>query len=162
MTHQEFMEIVKTRQRQTLSTLDCKADEYARGDRLSNFMKASHLIGQPPELVCRGLVVKHIVALFDFLKDLERGVHQPYSRWDEKIGDTIAYLHLLDALLAIRFPDRHSICQETARESSNQPQINPFNSNTAVYGQNLQAPSTERESVQPPVSRLVGSSRPVS
>ena len=85
--------------RQTLMT---KTDEYARGDRLSNFKKVASFRDKTPEDALFGMVMKHIAALDDFIQDLDREVSQPLCRWDEKVGDIIVYMLLLDALVQER------------------------------------------------------------
>jgi hypothetical protein len=84
------------------TTLTAKADEYARGDRLSNFKKIAAFRNVTPEEACMALVVKHIVALDDFVADLDTGLVQQYPRWREKIGDIQNYMVLLDALVIER------------------------------------------------------------
>jgi hypothetical protein len=99
MNQETFDKVVGSRIDKLRSTLDAKASEYSRGDRLSNFKKIAGLRGVPAEDACMALVVKHFVALNDFVQDLkDEGVNQPYDRWDEKIGDVIAYMVLMDAL----------------------------------------------------------------
>jgi len=102
-----FQKIVNQRIEKTKQTLLAKADEYARGDRLSNFKKIAALTDSTPETACLGLVAKHIVALFDFTNDLEQGTLQSQERWDEKIGDIVAYMVLMDALVQER--EKHDI-----------------------------------------------------
>jgi len=105
METEQFNEIVRKRLIATSDTLTHKADEYARGDRLSNFKQIAHLTGYTPEKALGGLVAKHIVALYDFINDLDSGMSQPYCRWNEKIGDIIAYMILLDATILEKYPD---------------------------------------------------------
>jgi hypothetical protein len=102
METKQFEEIVRNRLQSIITTLTAKADEYARGDRLSNFKTAGALQGCTPERALGGLVAKHIVALYDFINDIDRGVVQSPERWNEKIGDIIAYMCLLDALIVER------------------------------------------------------------
>jgi len=102
MQTEQFNNVVAERLNNVKSTLIAKADEYARGDRLSNFKKIAGLNDCAPEKALWILVNKHIVALNDFINDLEKDVHQPYSRWDEKIGDIMAYMALLDAMIIER------------------------------------------------------------
>ncbi len=48
-------------------------------------------------------MVKHSVALYDFIREIEDGKPaRPYPYWDEKIGDIQAYLCLLDAMILER------------------------------------------------------------
>lgn len=101
MDNQEFNEILDQQLLQTKNTLTNKADEYARGkDRLSNFKKISAMMGVTNPHALLGLVMKHIVALVDFVNDLDAEILQPQDRWDEKIGDIIAYMILLKALVS--------------------------------------------------------------
>ena len=102
MDNKHFQDIVQKRLDKTKATLSAKADEYARGDRLSNFKQIAHLLNVTPEKALMGLVAKHIVALVDFVNDIDKGVVQPYPRWDEKIGDINAYMILLDAIVQER------------------------------------------------------------
>ncbi len=102
MRTEEFGKIVRERLKKTEDTLILKAAEYARGDRLSNFKQIAHLLGVTPEKALVGLVAKHIVALVDFVNDIDKGVVQEYPKWDEKIGDINAYMILLDAMIQER------------------------------------------------------------
>ena len=103
MNEQEFTEtIVSNRLYLTEKILGAKGKEYARGDRLSNFKKAAILMGCTPERALFGFVSKHIVALSDFVGDLEKGHVQALEQWDEKLGDIIVYMILLEALVIER------------------------------------------------------------
>ncbi len=98
MKQDEFKLIVDNRLFKIEKILGAKADEYARGDRLSNFKKAAALLETTPEKALLGFVAKHIVALTDFVNDLDDGKIQSLERWDEKIGDICNYMVLLEAL----------------------------------------------------------------
>jgi hypothetical protein len=103
MTNDEFVNnIVNNRLFLTEKTLGKKADEYAHGDRLSNFKKAAGLLGTTPEAALFGFVAKHIIALSDFVADLSEGKNQSLERWTEKTGDIICYMILLEALVIER------------------------------------------------------------
>lgn len=82
--------------------LAAKAEEYAHGDRLSNFKKTAEFLDCTPEKALWGFVTKHIIALNDFIADLEKGRMVPIEQWEEKIGDIRNYMILLDALVAER------------------------------------------------------------
>ena len=99
MESEQFGFIVHNRLSSVEKTLDSKTDEYARGDRLSNFKQIAGLLSCTPEKALIGLVAKHIVATVDFINDIDRGVLQDYGKWDEKIGDIMAYMVLLDTLV---------------------------------------------------------------
>ena len=99
----EFEDIIlKNRLYLTEKTLGAKADEYARGDRLSNFKKAASLMNCSPERALFGFVAKHIIALSDFIGDLESNKNQTPERWTEKIQDIICYMILLEGLVIER------------------------------------------------------------
>lgn len=103
MDTEQFEDIVvNNRLYLTEKVLGSKADEYARGDRLSNFKKAAELMNCTPERALFGFVTKHIVALSDFVNDLEDGLNQTPERWTEKTGDIINYMILLEALVIER------------------------------------------------------------
>ena len=113
MNNETFNNIVSDRLAHVKDTLTAKADEYARGDRLSNFKKIADMLDSTPEKALIGLVSKHWIALLDFIADLNKPVIQPYQRWDEKTTDIMAYMVLLDALVQERithaqtqYPDR--------------------------------------------------------
>ncbi len=104
MNTQEFEDVVLNNRLFLIEkTLGSKADEYARaGDRLSNFKKAAQLMNCTPEKALFGFVAKHMVALSDFVNDLDNGVNQTPERWVEKTGDIINYMVLLEALVIER------------------------------------------------------------
>ncbi len=102
MINEQFQKIVDAQLADIKATLIAKADEYARGDRLSNFKRIAALRDITPEDALLGLISKHIVAIYDFVDDIGVGTVQPIERWDEKIGDVIAYMILLKALVTER------------------------------------------------------------
>lgn len=102
MTDQEFEAVLKTRIEKIKSVLGKKAAEYARGDRLSNFKKASVAMGCSPEQACVAFWMKHVISLNDLVNDLKSDKTAPAEMWDEKIGDAINYLILLDGLISER------------------------------------------------------------
>jgi len=102
MNQEQFDQLLKNRLYTTRNTLSSKGEEYARGDRLSNFKKIASMTGVTPERALWQLVSKHIVALGDFINDLDNGTTQPTDRWDEKYGDVVAYMCLLEALVVER------------------------------------------------------------
>lgn len=107
MTDVEFSEVFERRMAQSGLTLVKKATEYARGDRLSNFKKAAGALACSPEKALVGMLIKHLISIIDLVDDVERGALADYPLWDEKIGDAINYLILLDALVQERGGHRH-------------------------------------------------------
>ena len=102
MTPQQFNVVLSVRLQKTRALLAKKGKEYAREDRLSNFKKAAALMGGRPEAACFGFLAKHLVSIADLVGDLEGGLEAPLPMWEEKIGDAVAYLVLLEALVTER------------------------------------------------------------
>ena len=86
----------------TRQVLANKAKEYARGDRLSNFKKAAFALSCTPEEECVNLWLKHVISIVDLVQDLGKGNIVAQAMWEEKIGDAVNYLILLEGLLADR------------------------------------------------------------
>ena len=99
----EFELLVNNRLFLTEKVLGQKADEYVLAeDRLSNFKRAAALQQCTPEKSLLGFVTKHIVALYDFVDKLEAGQVEDLLRWNEKLGDIINYMILLEGLVIER------------------------------------------------------------
>lgn len=97
MNAEQFNLHVKERISKCLDTLGVKAQEYAHDyDRLRAFRAAGVLEHSSAEKALGGMLAKHIVSIYDMLND---PFHHSQAKWDEKIGDAINYLLLLDALL---------------------------------------------------------------
>ena len=85
------------------STLLVKAKEYARnGDRLHNFNKGSKQYEKPREQVIYDFMQKHLISFDDMMNDLNGGDIKSIFMWEEKIGDIINYMVLLEASLKHR------------------------------------------------------------
>ena len=102
MTEIQFLHVLLERQVRISAVLARKAAEYTRGDRLSNFKRAAAMLNCTPEQACLGFWAKHVVSIMDFVKDIEHGELASEAMWDEKIGDAISYLILLEALIKDR------------------------------------------------------------
>ncbi|SRR5258706_429092 len=100
MLAEKFNEILEARLAEIRQRLGSKASEYSRNeDRLSNFKKAAHLMGCSMERAMLGTWSKHVVSITDFILDVEKGITHSDTAWNEKIGDTINYLILLEAII---------------------------------------------------------------
>ena len=96
----DFNKIVERRLRLTAKILLQKEREYAQdGNRFHNFDVAAEIDGETPEQALWGMAKKHLVSIID-IKNHPQG--QSYAHVDEKIGDMIDYLILLEGLLARR------------------------------------------------------------
>jgi hypothetical protein len=106
VTAAEFDKLLATRLDKTRATLATKAGEYATdGDRLHNFHTAALCVRRGAAEVCNGFALKHWVSIRDMLDAHIEAVtnlgryRSADDRVDEKIGDAICYLVLLEALL---------------------------------------------------------------
>lgn len=98
MTHADFDILLERRLKLTSEVLGRKASEYATEDeRLHNFKMAALMTGMTPEQALMGMLVKHLVSVIDTVRE-ERTPTQSLA--DEKIGDCVNYLILLEALFA--------------------------------------------------------------
>lgn len=100
-----FNEILEARLAMTRDVLASKAAEYALGgDRLHNFKEAAQLQGVTPAEALRGMWAKHAVSVCDLVREHAAGKRVTGGLINEKLGDAINYLILLEAVLKER-PD---------------------------------------------------------
>lgn len=101
MNSSTFNHIISSRLKSLNKLLTEKGEEYAHGDRLSNFKDAAQLNQCTEETVLWGYVTKHIIALKDFVKLIEDTPAQAPSSAQllEKTGDIAIYMLLLEAIL---------------------------------------------------------------
>ena len=96
MNNTEFEKILDTRIKAIRETLAGKAKEYASEDRLYNFKRAAEIDQTTPKNALKGMWLKHVVSVLDLISGkLERSEHMI----NEKIGDSVNYLILLEAVL---------------------------------------------------------------
>lgn len=107
MKAEHFNKIVETRLLNCRNVLVKKADEYARGDRLSNFKAAGRIDEESPEKSLWAMWKKHIVSIMYLIDDIEAGKQSmPWEVWEEKFTDMINYAILLEGLIQERlFPE---------------------------------------------------------
>jgi len=95
--------------------LKSKGKEYSiGGDRLSNFKRASKILQCSPEKALIGMWIKHAVSLLDMMDELECKcgtnsdvfpafeVEEYMGTVEEKIGDAINYLAILEIIIKER------------------------------------------------------------
>lgn len=99
MTPQNFDKLVERRVELIKSVLKSKAGEYASSkDRLHNFQRAANMLGVTREKALVGMWAKHIVSVLDIVDGFD--IKKPTEELiNEKIGDSICYLVLLEAIL---------------------------------------------------------------
>lgn len=97
MNNKDFQEILERRLLKIEEVLVYKAKEYAQdGDRLNNFKVAGRIQNESPAKALWGMAVKHLVSIEDII---EGRLSASDGIVDEKIGDMINYLILLEAVL---------------------------------------------------------------
>lgn len=95
-----FDEIVERRIKRIRILLTKKRAEYAPDgqDRLHNFNRAAAMLRIPRSQALLGMLAKHLVSILDMVDAISR--RDPgIAMIDEKIGDAINYLILLEAML---------------------------------------------------------------
>lgn len=98
LSEEQFQIYLKQRLDKIKEILEIKAKEYVRNeDRLHNFNVAAKMSNQTREsILWNGFALKHLVSLNDIINDLEKGKTNPINLVEEKIGDLINYLILLE------------------------------------------------------------------
>ena len=99
MNAENFNKITEERIKKCCDVMITKANEYATADRLHNFKVAGALQGCTPIKALGGMMCKHTVSIYDLINDFEKGENIPVELWNEKIGDSINYLLLLNAMV---------------------------------------------------------------
>lgn len=95
MTNERFEELLEERIAKTRAVLASKGREYAPNeDRLENFKIAAAFLRTAPAEACLGFLAKHLASVVDLVR---RGSTDA-AAWDEKLGDAVNYLILLEAL----------------------------------------------------------------
>ena len=96
MTEKQFNAMLESRIDSIKSTLSKKSKEYsANGDKLYNFKRAAEVGRTTPSKALFGMLMKHIVSVLDMI---ESENDPTVYMVNEKIGDTINYLILLEAI----------------------------------------------------------------
>jgi hypothetical protein len=103
-SQRQFDLVLKHRIEKITSILASKASEYAADtDRYHNFNVAAKMDDETPEQALKGMWKKHLVSVFDLIawtKDCPERITEALI--DEKIGDAINYLVLLEGMLRLR------------------------------------------------------------
>lgn len=97
MNHADFQKVFEDMVAHCEEVLGAKNKEYASDeDKLHNFKIAADLEGVTVPQACGGMMVKHIVSIYDMI-----GSNKTFTmdQWNEKIGDALNYLFLLKAIL---------------------------------------------------------------
>lgn len=100
----KFESIVSGRIVRIRETLAAKTEEYASADSpFHTFEVGGRIMGVTPERALQGMMLKHVVSVFDLIDWTETDDERiTMELIDEKIGDAINYLILLEGLLKQR------------------------------------------------------------
>lgn len=116
MTPLMFRKVLEERLGKIRSVLDSKAGEYARGnDRLHNFKRVAEVKRITPAEACIDGFCKHLVSILDMVDDQAKGSAWTLAIWEEKIGDAINYLILLEALIKEDAPQVKTMAKVPAK-----------------------------------------------
>jgi hypothetical protein len=101
---EQFEKILDRRLELTKQVLAKKRKEYAGddGDRLHNFNRAAAMLGVSREKALLGMWTKHIVSILDIVDGLSPVNVPTMELIEEKVGDAVNYLILLEAMLKER------------------------------------------------------------
>lgn len=100
MDSKQFDEVVERALTRSMEVLVHKAKEYAMGgDRLHNFNRGAQIAGSSRERVLKGFMLKHLISVFDIIDNIDKGIIPSREFIDEKVGDSINYMLLLEASL---------------------------------------------------------------
>ena len=120
MTHDDFNKVTSNRFAKCWDTLIAKSTEYATdSDRLYNFKQAAAMQNITPEAALIGMLSKHLVSIFDLVNGIAHDHHKPVEAGDEKIGDAVNYLILLEGLIVERYKGGDARDDESDDESFN-------------------------------------------
>lgn len=99
MNTQTFNTAIEDQIQRCKDTLIKKSDYGTDTDRLHNFQAYADLAGVTLEQACGGFLGKHIVSIYDLIREGAQGTASTRGIWDEKIGDAINYLLILSAIV---------------------------------------------------------------
>ena len=97
MDQKTFDKILENRIDLIRKVLASKRAEYANGqDRLHNFTRASLMLGCSRQKALIGMLSKHLISILDITDNFPKSIPS-VEMVEEKIGDAINYLILLEA-----------------------------------------------------------------
>ncbi len=97
ITEDEFKKFFYNRFEKCSETLIKKSEEYSsEEDKMRNFNVSARMLGIEPEQVAFLYMMKHFESVYEIVMNQKKVTREI---WDEKIGDLINYLFLIDAIL---------------------------------------------------------------
>ena len=107
MNGKEFNEILDIRLKKTKEILSSKSKEYSTdSNKLHNFDRGASMTGKIREEVILGFALKHHISILDMVDNINNNILPTEVLVDEKIGDLINYLILLEASIKERIGDK--------------------------------------------------------
>lgn len=108
MTSKEFNQVIKNRILKIENVLSKKSQEYSsEEDRFHNFKVAARIKNSTPEQALHGMMLKHEVSIMDLINYSETDPSRITQKLvDEKIGDMINYLILLEGMFIERINNK--------------------------------------------------------
>jgi len=106
MTPKEFEELFKEITKRNYKTAIAKNQEYATPiDKLHNFKRAANMLQCTPEKALIGMWTKHIISILDIVNkiDSDKNIVLTKLMLEEKIGDAMIYLALLEGIIKERY-----------------------------------------------------------
>lgn len=115
MNMKDFKKVLTRRLHLTKNVLNKKNKEYAPdNDKMHNFKRAGKMEQCTPEKALIGMWVKHIISLLDIVDNIDadeddalmqicNGEGLTVELLEEKIGDAINYLVILEAMIKNRY-----------------------------------------------------------
>ena len=105
---EQFNEILHKRLQKIQSVLASKAEEYANDkSRYHNFEVAARFTDTSKEKALVGMMLKHWVSVLDLVEIATKNPSKlKIEQIDEKIGDSINYLILLEGMLTQRIMEK--------------------------------------------------------
>jgi len=103
MKEKEFNKIVKLRCQKIVDILAKKGAEYSSdNDRLHHYKVASRILNCTNEKALLAQFTKHLVSILDIIDKIDDGQTPTNCLIEEKIGDAVNYLVLLECVLKER------------------------------------------------------------
>ena len=99
-----FNEIMEKRIELIRKVLQKKQQEYTltNDDRFHNFKRQSAILNITPEKALLGNWTKHLASILDIVDKIDKNVLPSNEMLEEKIGDLVNYLILLEAMIKER------------------------------------------------------------
>jgi hypothetical protein len=111
MSPEELKSWITLRLDRCNGVLTVKTAEYSNSDVFHNFIEGGRILNTSKEHALWGYIMKHLVSIQDIVTNVGLDKHlesctdtlPSLEIWNEKIGDTLNYLLLLDAMMQGRF-----------------------------------------------------------